>query len=265
MPRPARETIVKTVTVTTTKTQRVYFTDRDWWALRFCAEQYTVRLDQLGELFALWPPPGYAPPPGVHQQFVWSTDPSKRTGAAWRIAKRWQIAGFARLFKQDRHEPGWVIVTSRGMQELGLPYASDIPLHERRRHIAAVTQVRLLLAQRRPSDIWVSERQIRAQLADKSERALPHVPDGLLRNKDKAIAIEVELTAKGLPRLVGILEELTGRYPQTWYFVAPQIERHLTRAVSQLIPEQRAMITIFQLEQSRKNATRESAESSPTS
>ena len=71
---------------------------------------------------------------------------------------------------------------------------------------------------------WRCERAL-AQSAPSRSDERPHLPDGLLTNGGREIAVEVELTLKSRARLEAILGELGHRYDEVWYFAAPSLRR----------------------------------------
>jgi hypothetical protein len=79
--------------------------------------------------------------------------------------------------------------------------------------------VRLLLERELGLGRWECERELAARSSGRRGRQ-QHRPDGVLERAGVRIAIEVELTRKGAARLELILAELSGRYPQVWYFAA---------------------------------------------
>ena len=79
------------------------------------------------------------------------------------------------------------------------------------------------------------ERRLRAELKSKGQRALTHLPDGLLYlGSQKPIAIELELSLKAADRLRDIVTDyaVDRRFHEVWYVVTNQAVR---RAVERTI------------------------------
>jgi hypothetical protein len=109
-------------------------------------------------------------------------------------------------------------------------------------HIYWCAQVRRMLEADQPSPQWRSERLLYAFGSDRDPH---HIPDAEIVVRTDTVAIEVELTAKHLKRLVDIVAWHSHDYEQTRYFVAPTAERGLRRAIGQLTPElQRRLLVI---------------------
>jgi len=82
---------------------------------------------------------------------------------------------------------------------------------------------------------FVPERRLRAELKAEGQRALTHLPDGLLYLDDKKpIAIELELSLKAADRLRDIVTDyaVDSRFHEVWYVVTNKVVR---RAVARTV------------------------------
>jgi len=229
----------------------VRMTERDINGLVWVGEMYGVPYDLLASLLAVNP------------------------GRLRAILTRWRRAGYAGTSRLGLG-PGWAWLTKAGMAATGLPYTAGTPSLGRLRHIRAVAAVRLSLehgtAYRSAGAYWRSERRIRARLGGRvGVRA--HVPDAEVHWPAAAAAyggelwgIEVELTAKALPRTVAIMREMlarTGdfqpgeappaelaglaRYTRLVYLASPQARPTVERAAGSLPGPLRSRVVVRDL------------------
>jgi hypothetical protein len=150
--------------------------------------------------------------------------------------------------------PSWTWLTRQGLRHCDLPYVPCTPAAATLAHRQAVNAVRLLIEDRPGTNgwIWQSERLLRTRLPANSRGARrPHVPDAvILPEHDRPegqVAVEVELSRKGPERLASILAELVEQYTSVWYFAAPEAERALMQAVTNLEPHQRKHVRLYTL------------------
>jgi hypothetical protein len=191
-------------------------TTRDLACLTWIGEMYAIRIDQLRRLISRYPDPNR---------------PFKGSLIAETTLKdqidRWQKAGWAEYRRVLADQPGWVWVTAKGLAEVGLShYTARPPAATRLNHIFAVNQVRLEHDSRY---IWMSERAYRHER--ETVKVTGPIPDGLIckEDKDRYIAIEVELTAKKPADLSGKISSLVRGYvlhggasrgfPETHFYV----------------------------------------------
>jgi hypothetical protein len=132
------------------------------------------------------------------------------------------------------NEPFWVWLTPRGLRELELPYKRYEPSLARLDHLWVINAVRLLLEEQLPDATWESERTLRATLTYRKGDLLPHLPDAELVSGKETIGIEIELTPKKPQELRGLLEDLTTRYHQVWYYVTSKTRQTVVSATKQL-------------------------------
>jgi hypothetical protein len=129
-------------------------------------------------------------------------------------------------------EPAFIWLTARGQRACGVDFKPWRPQAiSRLPHVAAVTDVRVHVAERRPEAEWVSERVLARELARDGERRA-HLPDAEVRIGDQRVAVEVELTQKERRRTEAIVAELCGRYDAVWYFAAPGAHRHIAAVIA---------------------------------
>jgi hypothetical protein len=164
----------------------------DMAALRWLAEQYGARADQLALLLGC------------------STRTTERTIA------RLRDAGFVSTQRLLAGEPPWVIPTASGLRACGQRFGTWRPRLGLLNHVGAVNDVRLHIASRSPRSEWVCERVL-ARMRDAGE----HLPDAMVVTEGRRVAIEVELTVKSRRRTTAILDELSRRFDAVLYFCAP--------------------------------------------
>lgn len=179
--------------------------ERDLELLYLVGEQYAVTLPQIARLIGR----------SVH--------------TARALRDRWKRAGWVGSGQLAIQAPSFVWLTGRGAAGVESPFRVWQPNHGLALHIAAVTDVRLLLEHELRIGSWECERAIAQQFAKTGDRR-GHLPDGVLHKDDQRIAIEVELTLKSRARLGAIIDELSQDYDQVWYF-APE---RLVSALSEL-------------------------------
>jgi hypothetical protein len=173
---------------------------RDVELLVWMAEQYAARVDQV----ACW------------------LGRSERT--AWRSAARLEALGWVEAGRLLVGEPAWVWPTGRGLREAGAGFSKAwVPSVGRLSHVAAVNEVRLHVEARSPGSLWVPERVLARERSGPRE----HLPDGEVHVGGERHAIEVELVPKAKPRVVGVVEELSGRYDRVVYFCSAKARRQL--------------------------------------
>jgi len=204
---------------------RVQLTDRDQWALRWVAQQYAVRLDQVQNLL------GREAGRGAKEEGMISEN------AARLVVNRWKRAKLAEYRKITVEDPGWVWMTAHGLQEFALPYKMYEPSLAKLDHLFHVNEVRLMLEDERLGGTWRSERAMRAGMTYTKGDTFPHLPDAVLTTAEGPIAIEVELTPKKPADLLAIVQELAQTYDQVWYFTTDETHNGLLAAKRRLEQE----------------------------
>ncbi len=178
-----------------------HLTARDMWVLRWIADQYAVRLDQLRQLLSREPGNRNGCSPG----------PKGLTDSAvLQVIRRWREVPAWVEYERIYVTQGWVWLTSYGERLLDLPYAKHTLRESRLAHRYYINAVRLDIERRHPEYQWRSERYLLSHLP-RRERAmrLPHVPDGeLWMSSDCGMAVEVELSPKSDQEVDAILLEL---------------------------------------------------------
>jgi hypothetical protein len=230
----------------------IWLTERDEMTLRWIGEQYAVRLDQLQVLL------GRAPGRGAHHA-DWVSE-----GAARDVVTRWKKAGWVSVEKIRAKQPFWVWLTAKGLRKVGLPYKyADLAETglDRLDHLYAINVVRLELEEREGNPRWVSDRHLAMGVQRTKGRFVLHRPDGEIVQDGGLVAIEVELSPKGLYEQEEVLLELLwgqeylrlkeevgkaartqgtqyqGRYEAVWYFAAPEATKRVVRAREALVKQ----------------------------
>jgi hypothetical protein len=159
--------------------------------------------------------------------------------ARW-LRSRWERAGWAKGRAVLVGQPVFVWLTRRGQRIAGLEYSLWRPNPGALAHIAAVTDVRLWIAQRHPHARWVCEREL-AREAQRARTAGQHRPDGLVVLDGRELPVEVELSHKRPARRERIMRELVARYGQAVYF-APDGPRQGLEETARSIGSERIQV-----------------------
>ena len=96
---------------------------------------------------------------------------------------------------------------------------------------------RLHVQRRSPRAEWISER-----LLAREREGAEHLCDGLVLDRARRIAIEVELTVKSRKRVTAILDELSDRHDAVLYYCAPAPHRQLTQLAETCLRVQHAFV-----------------------
>jgi hypothetical protein len=214
----------------------VLITERDRRVLKWIAEQYAVRFDDIHSLLAQEASFGAKMPGHISEN------------AARQVIARWQRAGWASSRKILVADPAWVWVTPKGLRELGYSFKFYALTLSRIDHLNAINKTRLRVEREYPHAIWVSERQLHDNVSFQRGSYRAHMPDGYVQLLDRIIAIEVELTPKDIRILQKNLRELTENYQEVWYFVRKKVITVLTTALNELEPALAKRINIIHLE-----------------
>lgn len=173
---------------------------RDLQLLRWLAEQYGARIDQLEVLLVRGP----------------------RT--VQRSLARLRAAGLIETRRLLVGEPAWAIPTSAGLRTTGHGFGLWHPRVGLLAHVATVNDVRLHITRRSPESEWVCERSLARE-----RQPGEHLPDAVVITEGRRVAIEVELSVKSQRRMRAILDELSGRFETIVYFCAPAPHRQLSQ------------------------------------
>lgn len=144
----------------------------------------------------------------------------------------------------------WLWLSPKGLKYSGLHLRFYEPSPANLSHLCAINDIRLLLANRRPSDIWRSEREVRAELYSVTGETKRHMPGAELITDKGIIALEIELTIKSQKRLHEILLDLASntRYYTIWYFAPDPVRQVLVEEIEKLPPKARAMFRLYDLQ-----------------
>jgi hypothetical protein len=219
-------------------------TPRDIICLTWIAMQYAIRLDQLQRLLFRFTPEAdrYKLKPGVDYLSLDRT---------YEIIQKWLSLGYIEKGGILHHDKLWIWVSREGMRLCKLPFTySGKPAPGRVPHLFFINQIRLAVEEKRPGDVWTSERQIRreAGAATKGE-SLPHLPDAILTNMSngKVSALEIEKTSKTESELLDDLRELAVSYKSVWYFATSATLRQLESKLADFTEEMRKPFRLYPL------------------
>ena len=141
-------------------------------------------------------------------------------------------------------------LTPAGLRLAGLDFKPLKPQPTTLQHLYWCNQVRLFMAERRPSYVWKSERYLRSEHAQatKDQRQAPDLPDAHFTGPGAAeIAIEVELTDKQQSRLEGIVRRRASSYYSVWYFCSVETKPRVEAARDKLPQDIKERISIYDL------------------
>ncbi len=138
-----------------------------------------------------------------------------------RVYRRTRFLHGAGLIRYERvvaGRPGIYLATRRGVSLAGCPLGAGRIGLTTYRHDLAMVSLSLELLASHPGSRWRSEREIRSSV-DLGESG--HVSDGVLIRSTDSVAVELELTPKGLRRLGRILRYYARcrEYGEVWYFL----------------------------------------------
>jgi hypothetical protein len=141
---------------------------------------------------------------------------------------------------------GWLWLTAKGLKYFGIPlrYYEPTP-GSNLAHLYAVNNLRLLLADRRPADLWRSERLIRRENPKQA-----HFPDAEVVSPNGTVkAIECELTVKNDKYLENVVFGLAANkhYNAVWYFVPPTVQSAVSAAILKLPQESQKRFVLYDL------------------
>ena len=179
-------------------------TERDLLVLQTIAEQCAVTQPQLARLIGR----------------------SEHTARSLRA--RWRRAGWIDAGVLLAGRPPFIWLTAKGQRACGADYKLWRPSAPGRLpHLAACTDARLIVADRRPDAIWTSERELLRTARIIGTPRTRHMPDAEVALEGQLVAVEVELTPKQLTRTEAIARELCARYAAVWYFCTPTTAKQL--------------------------------------
>jgi len=217
-------------------------TERDMACLKWIAQQYAIRLDQLQRLLLRYTP---------------EADRGKVRDGADRLSKertyrtlaRWEALGLIEFANILDGEPRWVWLTAKCLREIGSTLRYNRPSAVRLRHLYYTNQVRLWIESRRPTDRWQSEREIKAgHQAREAGEHQEHLPDAILYAANGRVsAIEVELEPKTARTLEAIVAELESQYTSILYFVSQAAQRQLVTLLATFEPDRHKHFLLYTL------------------
>lgn len=189
---------------TVAKRRQVLVTERDLALLPIIAAQCTITQGQLARLLGR----------------------SEHTARSLRA--RWQRAGWIDSRVLMVGVSPFIWLTPAGQRVCGVDWKPWRPSAlGRLPHIAACTDARLTVTERRPEAVWTSERELLRAARLHNVPRMRHMPDAEVTVGKHTVAIEVELTAKERNRTELIILSLLGRYHAVWYFAVGAARRQL--------------------------------------
>ncbi len=219
-------------------------TPRDLICLTWIAMQYAIRLDQLQRLLFRHTPETdrYKLKPGSDRLSLDRT---------YEIIAKWLSWGYIEKGGILHGDKLWIWVSREGLRACQLPFSySGKPAPSRVPHLFFINQVRLAVEEKRPDDLWTSERQIRKDAgAPTKGESQPHLPDAILTNmsKGKVTALEIEKTSKTESELLDDLRELAVSYKSIWYFATSATLRQLEAKLADFTEEMRKPFRLYPL------------------
>lgn len=160
---------------------------RDRVALTWIAQQYAMHLEHLQVVLGRFPGHG-----ATHENPI-----SK--SATYDTIRRWKKAAWVTVEGGHDNEPMWVSLTKKGLASVNLSYQyHDLQAESTRdrKHLSAITEVRLSFEPLAQDLHWTSERTLLQGTRRRKGRELMHRPDAVLSSGAMHIAIEVELSRK---------------------------------------------------------------------
>jgi hypothetical protein len=206
--------------------------------------QYAIRLDQLQRLLFRHTPEAdrYKLKPGADRLSLDRT---------YEMIARWLSWGYIEKGGILHHDKLWIWVSRAGRRACHLPFStSGKPAPGRVPHLFYINQVRLYIEEKRPDDLWTSERQIRRTAgAPTKGEDLPHLPDATLTNMSngKVTALEIERSSKAEDELIHDLRELAASYKSVWYFASSVTNRQVEARLEEFTPEMRKPFRMYSL------------------
>ena len=189
---------------TTHKSCPPIITERDLAALQTIAEQCAITQPQLARMIGR----------------------SEHTARSLRA--RWQRGGWIDAGVLLAGRPPFIWLTAKGQHACGADYKRWRPSTPGRLpHLAACTDARLTVAERRPEALWTSERELLRTARMIGTPRTRHMPDAEVALDGQLVAVEVELTQKQQARTEAIARELCARYAAVWYFCTPATAKQL--------------------------------------
>ena len=218
---------------------------RDIACLTWTGMQYAIRLDQLQQLLFRYTP--------AQDRYKLKPDADRLSlDRTYELINKWLSLGLIEKKTILHGDKLWIWLTREGLRTVQLPfqYGDGAPSSVRLPHLYYINQVRLSVEQKRPLDVWRSERQIRRDAGPTVKgESKPHVPDAILTNSvnGKITAIEVERTSKNVDELLDDLRELAVSYKSVWYFATSTTKRNLERKLADFPEEMQRPFRLYAL------------------
>lgn len=217
---------------------------RDRICLSWIAMQYAIRLDQLQRLLFRYTPEAdrYKLRPGSDRLSLDRT---------YEIIQKWLALGYIEKGGILHRDKLWIWLSREGLRTCQLSFSYSGKLASSRvPHLFYINQVRLHIEEKRPGDIWKSERQIRKELTITTrDENQPHTPDATLTNMSngKVTALEIEAHAKTDSELGDDLRELAVSYRSVWYFTTKATRRQVEKMLETFEPPMKKPFVLYDL------------------
>jgi hypothetical protein len=189
-------------------------------------------------------------------RFVWTNSNAGATTLSldrtYELLAKWQGMGLIEKKIILHGDKLWIWCSRVGLRTVELPftYGDGAPASVRLPHLYAINQVRLVVEDKRPHDLWTSERQLRKQTpASAKGEHQPHTPDATLTNavNGKVSALEIERHAKTEDELAEILRELAVSYTSVWYFATSATRRQIEGVLATFPPAMQKPFVLYDL------------------
>jgi hypothetical protein len=169
-----------------------------------------------------------------------------------KILHPWRIQGYLDYKIYHNGHKGWYWLTSKGLRYFNVQLRYYEPVPSTLAHLYALNNIRYMIAIRRPTDVWRSERILRAeQYATKQKNKLAHLPDGeiLSATNNTVKAVELELSIKNEKYIQDVVLDLAAnkRYSSIWYFLPPNVKSTIHAAIHKLPQEHQKRFTLYNL------------------
>lgn len=228
----------------------VMATLRDLFCIKWIAEMYAARFDQIQQLLSRFPD---KQKPFKDGRLIAATTTKD-------LIARWQRAGWIEYRRVLADGKGFAWVTKKGLAlvDLDQTFAAKAPALTRLNHIYAVNQIRLWMDQQ--GFDWTSERRYRAGLSKpKKGDIIGPIPDGLVTHeKYGKVAIEVEISPKKPVDVQSKLHQLMAAtmtdnatlktvytFPVVWFYVPSQpMKTLIENARLELIDQDQKRISV---------------------
>lgn len=162
----------------------------------------------------------------------------------YQLIKRLVDSGFVISKRLFCERDSIYYLTEKGAEFTDLPKLANLSLGTYYHNVILI-DLYLKLSSYFPGAVWISERQLLNEKFRDGVGKRGHSADGIMLISDKQIAIELELTPKGLNRLEGIIKSYSTNFSikEVWYFCSKQASQVVKRAAGNV-----SYVKIFDLD-----------------